>query len=262
MQAALEGAHAFDAKRERVDEYGWRNFGDLYADHEAVQHAGHEPLVSHYNNQYDAIAGFAMQFMRTGDRRWWRIDGRSRRAHVRDIDVYHTTDDKAAYNGGLFWHTHHYTDAGTSTHRTYPRETTRGGGPSAEHNYTTGLMLHYYLTGQHGFARDGRRAGASGCWRWTTATRRCSMAGAKRDRAWQLLPVSPFTTAPAAALPTQSSRCLNAWRLTGDRRFLAKAEELIRRCIHPRDDVEALNLLDAETPLVLHRCFCRRSGYT
>jgi hypothetical protein len=39
---------------------------------------------------------------------------------------------------------------------------------------------------------------------------------------------------------------LNAHRLTGQSRYLAKAEELIRRCIHPRDDVPARNLLDVE----------------
>jgi DNA-binding PucR family transcriptional regulator len=39
---------------------------------------------------------------------------------------------------------------------------------------------------------------------------------------------------------------LNAHTLTNDPRYLAKAEELIRRCIHPADDITALNLLDAE----------------
>ena len=35
-------------------------------------------------------------------------------------------------------------------------------------------------------------------------------------------------------------------RLTGEPGFLAKAEQIIRRCIHPADDIEARNLLDAE----------------
>ena len=37
--------------------------------------------------------------------------------HVVDIDIYHTTRDRAAYSGGLFWHTIHYASAGTATHR-------------------------------------------------------------------------------------------------------------------------------------------------
>ncbi len=79
--------------------------------------------------------------------------------HVIDIDIYHTHADKAAYNGGLFWHTDHYRDASTSTHRCYSRAnrgTLRrayGGGPSNQHNYTTGLLHYYYLTGNP-LARD------------------------------------------------------------------------------------------------------------
>ena len=34
--------------------------------------------------------------------------------------------------------------------------------------------------------------------------------------------------------------------MTGERAFLAKVDELIRRCVHPSDDIAALDLLDAE----------------
>ena len=118
-----------------------------------------QPFVSHYNNQYDAVAGFGLHFLRTGDPRWWRLMVNLAR-HVRDIDIYRTREDKAAYNGGLFWHTSHYTDAGTATHRTYPQGAA-GGGPSAEHNYNAGLALHYFMTGE----RASREA-AIGLGRW------------------------------------------------------------------------------------------------
>jgi hypothetical protein len=39
---------------------------------------------------------------------------------------------------------------------------------------------------------------------------------------------------------------LDAWQLTGQRRHLAKADELIRRCIHPADDIAARDLGNAE----------------
>src|SRR5208282_1426603 len=73
--------------------------------------------------------------------------------HVMDIDRYHTTKDKAAYNGGLFWFTDHYLSAETCTHRTYSRlnrptgNQDYGGGPSSNHNFTSGLALYYLLTG-------------------------------------------------------------------------------------------------------------------
>ena len=55
-----------------------------------------------------------------------------------DIDIYHTDEDKAAYNGGLFWHT---LPLRRRRHRrrtaSYPRRHgVHGGGPSTEHNYT------------------------------------------------------------------------------------------------------------------------------
>ncbi|MGH9172836.1 MAG: hypothetical protein ACRD1H_00695, partial [Vicinamibacterales bacterium] len=90
VQTALEGARSFASKRERADEYGWRHFGDLYADHEAVHADG--GFVSHYNNQYDPICGFARQFFRTGDTRWYDLRASLAR-HVADIDIYHTAED-------------------------------------------------------------------------------------------------------------------------------------------------------------------------
>jgi hypothetical protein len=39
---------------------------------------------------------------------------------------------------------------------------------------------------------------------------------------------------------------LDAWQLSRADHYLDKAEELIRRCIHPADDVESLDLLNAE----------------
>ena len=153
VNAAIDGADAFEQKREVIDEFGWRNFGDLYADHEAAFCRGPGPLVSHYNNQYDAIAGLACQFMRSADPRWWRLCA-DLAAHVRDIDLYRTDLDKTAYNHALFWHTFHYVDVGLATHRSYPQtERVGGGGPSNEHNYSRGLLLHYFLTGEAG-SRD------------------------------------------------------------------------------------------------------------
>ena len=147
VNSAIDGDDSFEAKRELIDEYGWRHFGDIYADHESVHFNGTPPVISHYNNQYDAIHGAFIHFTRSGDPRWFRMMDELA-SHVVDIDVYHTTDDKSAYNGGLFWHTLHYTSAFTATHRSYSRQSGQpGGGPSSFHSYTTGLMHHFFLTG-------------------------------------------------------------------------------------------------------------------
>jgi hypothetical protein len=150
----LNGNANFFAKREVIDEFGWRNFGDIFADHETLYQAeGDAPFISHYNNQYNAIFGFARQFAMSGDKRWLELmDDLAK--HFTDIDIYHTYQDRGEYNNGLFWHTDHYLDAQTATHRTFTRHNDTnsnpgqiGGGPAAEHCYTTGLMYHYLMTG-------------------------------------------------------------------------------------------------------------------
>jgi hypothetical protein len=101
VNVAIDGAASFRARRECIDEFGWRHFGELYADHESA--GSDTPLVSHYNNQYDAVAGLIIRFLSTGERRWWTL-GDELANHVSDIDLYHTRDDKDAYRGGYFWH--------------------------------------------------------------------------------------------------------------------------------------------------------------
>lgn len=242
VAAALDPRDGFAAKNERADEYGWRNHGDLHADHESALQPD-RPLVSHYNNQYDAIFGFALHFLRTGDPRWWRLMADLAR-HVRDIDIYNTREDKAAYNGGLFWHTEHYTDAGTSTHRTYPHGT-GGGGPSSEHNYNVGLMLHYFMTGE----RASREA-AIGLGRWVIDMD----DGRQTVFRWLARGATGLASAtgsmdyhgPGRGPANSVLACLVAARLTSAPEYLAKADELIRRCIHPADDISARRLHDVE----------------
>jgi hypothetical protein len=245
VSSAITGPDAFERKREIIDEYGWRNFGDIYADHEAAYHAGDEPFVSHYNNQYDAIAGFACQFMRSTDVRWL-TQMEELAAHVVDIDIYHTTRDKTAYNGGLFWHTYHFVPAGLSTHRSYPSaKGVSGGGPSNEHNYASGLRLHYLLTGN-----EQSLEAAVGLGRWVIAMD----DGATTPFAWIASGATGLASAtctpdyhgPGRGAGHSINVLLDAHRLSGDHAFMAKAEELIRRCIHPKDDVDARQLLDAE----------------
>ncbi len=239
--AAIEGADTFEHKREVTDEYGWRHFGDIYGDHEAVKSP--TPLMSHYNNQYDPIAGCFLQFIRTGDVRWWLHAGELA-AHVADIDIYHTNEDKSAYNHGLFWHTIHYIDAGTSTHRSYPRGTV-GGGPSCEHNYPTGLMLHYFVTGDtvaREAALDLTRFvvdlddGSKTVYRYLAAG---STGYASASRTFDY-------HGPGRGSGNSLNALVDGHRLTGDRIFLDQAEQLIRRCTHPRQDIGQLTLLDPE----------------
>ena len=248
--ALIDGPHAVRSRREIVDEYGWRHYGEIYADHENEYYEGIKPLVSHYNNQYDQVLGTLLQYLRTSDPRWFDLCDPLAR-HVIDIDIYRTTRDRAAYNGGLFWHTDHYQDAATATHRCYSRANrgsrgrNYGGGPCNEHNYTTGLLYYYYLTGNPQ-ARDTVLALAD----WVIA-----MEDGRRTIFGVIDPgptgLASSTTVPDYHGPGRGcgnsvNALLDAWLLTSDPRYLNKAEELIRRVIHPATDIAALDLLNVE----------------
>lgn len=238
VAAVVRSPESFFERRETIDEYGWRNFGDFYADHEGA-------LVSHYNNQYDPLAGCLTRFLQTADHRWWILADDLAR-HVADIDLYHTTHDRAAYNGGYFWHTQHYQPAGTATHRAYSKRSgTSGGGPCSEHNYTTGLMLHHLLTGSERSRSavlqlanwvldmdDGRKSR----FRWID----------RRDTGLASVTREPDFHGPGRGAGNSINALLDAHRLTGDPRYLDKAEALIERCVHPDDDPAAIDPLDAE----------------
>ncbi len=247
---ALGGSNGFFAKREVIDEFGWRNFGDIWADHEQQYYNGPKPVISHYNNQYDVLHGLLVQFLRTGERRWWELADPLAR-HIMDVDVYHAEQDKAAYSGGLFWHTAHYHDAGTCTHRTTSRAMIdtampiEGGGPANEHNYASGLMLYYHLGGDRRARETAIRLAQ---WTIDMDDGRNHLLGIVCDEPTGLATSTTETTyhGPGRGAGNSINTLLDAWQASGQRRYLDKAEEFIRRTVHPNDDLRTRDLLNAE----------------
>jgi hypothetical protein len=191
--------------------------------------------------------------------------------HTCDIDIYHTDGDKEAYNHGLFWHTYHYAPADTGTHRSYPKvlrdgppesltrkmdelgETAAklkkayavGGGPAASHNYNAGLMLAYHLTGNPlyrdtavGLARFVIRMEDPSTTPFRFLSRRST--GLATDSG------GGGYHGPGRAAGNSILALLVGHQLTGEAHFLAKAEELIRRVVSPKQNLDRLDLLNAE----------------
>jgi hypothetical protein len=156
------GGESVITKWDQIDEFGWRHFGDTFADNEGAppemvrdfpeHHFGSQP-ISHFGNEYDVSYGVMLQGLRRQDPRWmWLADVLCR--HYADICIYHSdAEGAAAYRHGPFTHTTHATAAYRSTHRMYPSEAERyqlqyaSGGPNAGHCYVASLAQHYYLTG-------------------------------------------------------------------------------------------------------------------
>jgi hypothetical protein len=250
LEGAARGPRSLAARREIVDEYGWRNFGDLYADHEERYYDGRPPLVSHYNNQYDVLRGCLLHYLWSGDPAWRDVAAPLFR-HVVDIDLYNTADDRPAYNGGLFWHTDHYLDAGTATHRSYSASNRTsplaryGGGPSCENNYTSGLLLFHYLTGDQ---RAREAVLQLGDWVVHMDDGRRNVLGLidEGPTGWATRTCDNWYHGPGRGAGNSLNAVLDAWLLSGERRYLVKAEEIVRRVVHPGDDPDDCDLRDIE----------------
>ena len=250
LESVVTGPRNFFARRELIDEFGWRNFGDWFADHEAEHYPGAGLPISHYNNQFDGLRGALDQWLATGQPAWFELADQLAR-HVIDIDLYRTQLDRAAYNGGLFWFTDHYRTAATATHRTYARQNRPhhgagyGGGPGPEHNFAGGLLYYWYLTGDPQ-AHDAVLLLAD----WTIA-----MDDGRRTVLGWLDPgptgLASMTAdvnyhGPGRGAGNSLNTLLDGWLASGRREYLEYGERLVRRVVHPADDIAALDLLDAE----------------
>ncbi len=249
LESIVAGDRNYMSRRDQNDLYGWRNFGEIHADHEDAYYEGTRPIISHYNNQYDSIMGFAVHALRSGDRRWLALHQELAR-HVIDVDIYHTSQDRPAYNGGMFWHTDHYRDAATSSHRAYsranvPPNRSYGGGPCNEHNYTTGLLHYHYLTGDP-LASEAVLSLAD--WVIAMDDGAGTVLGLVDDGPTGLASrtTEPDYHGPGRGAGNSLNALLDAWLLTCREHYLSQAETLLRRVIHPHDDINGLILLDAE----------------
>ena len=250
----LLSSNNFFQKRELIDEFGWRNFGDLYADHETLETDCDGELISHYNNQYDPLYGLLRQYLLTNDLKWLVL-ANDLAEHVKNIDIYHTCLDRAEYNGGLFWHTDHYLPAETASHRTYSKrqksnayqDHAGGGGPGGQHCYTSGLMLHYLLTGE-----ETSKQAVLQLTNWITCVYEGSgtltdflLAIKNKNR----LDVKNIFT---GKYPLDRGTghyifaLIDSFEITGKQSYLDQASLIIKSTVHPEDNIDDRNLDNVE----------------
>ncbi len=259
LQMFINENSGYQSKNIIIDEFGWRNFGDIYADHESVLSSQKE-FISHYNNQYDVIKGAIFQFMRNGNKQWFTL-AKQLADHVYDIDIYHTTEDKYQYNYGMFWHTDHHLDAHTSSHRTISGEHRKfkpkgafGGGPYPEHNYATGFLYLYWITGSPQY-KDGVIRLADYIINWldgpdtlselTFQTFRDFVKKIKSFKKTDETRIYVFD-GPCRASGNSLNTLLDAYMLTKESVYMDHAQDLILKAVHPDDDQNSMNLLNAE----------------
>ncbi len=115
------------------DFYGWCDYGDVPLDYEAPS--------GQMNLKYDFDLGMLLQFLRSGDYRWWDLASPACR-HVADEDILHyegSIDHWA--DGGYFGHSYHDEPGDSNPHRNY-------GAPHPDLCFAVaGGLLYHYLTG-------------------------------------------------------------------------------------------------------------------
>lgn len=255
----IEGKQSFFNKRENKDVYGWRNYGELDADHEAVNAPKNSCFISHYNNQYDPLMGMTLQFLHTSNPKWLELI-HPLNQHIQDIDIYDTTEDKAEYNGGLMWHTDHYLSAETSTHRSNSKYHEHaydgflgGGGPGGQHCYTTGLALQYRL-----FGDESAKDKVEQLCNWI----RCfyNGSGSIAERTFRLLTIdikqNELTNigikAPGYKYPLDRgtgnylNALLDCFDVTDNSSLIDEMGQVVRSTFHPNEDIEIRDLQNIE----------------
>jgi hypothetical protein len=259
IQLGIESQQSFFHKRENKDVYGWRNYGDLDADHEAVNAPDDSYFISHYNNQYDPLMGMTLQFLHSGNPKWLSLI-HPLNQHIQDIDIYDTSEDKSEYNGGLMWHTDHYLSAETSTHRSNSKHHAHayegflgGGGPGGQHCYTSGLALQYRL-----FSDESAKRKVEQLCKWV----RCfyNGGGSVAERTFRLLTIdfkqNVLTNigikAPGYKYPLDRGTgnylvaLLDYFDVSEDSNVLDEMGHVIRNTFHPNEDIELRDLKNIE----------------
>ena len=259
VKKVVIGSETFFHRREITDEYGWRNFGDIYADHESAYNPPDQPFNSHYNNQYDGIFWSLMHFFRSGNTEYFNLSHKLAQ-HVADIDVYKTKNDRLEFNGGMFWHTNHYVDASTSSHRCYSKDhksnggIAPSGGPSPQNCYIAGLILDYYLTGDP-FVGDAISSVVNNISNILNGPQKIfanisytAKRLLKKNLKKYGIVKGPYNLfdGPGRESANALLALLHGYTFLHDEKLLHQAEKLIRICISPMDNIQKRNLDDVE----------------
>jgi hypothetical protein len=186
--------------------------------------------------------------------------------HIKDIDIYHTGYDRPEYNHGLFWHTNHYYEAGRATHRCFSADQIEnrnrksyGGGLSLSHIYTSGLLLHYYLTGNQSskdalqelfeFLINNVQLECTIGNRLLQFTKKLVIS--KKNKLLNYKGSDQFIKVyglegPGRASGNALNSLIDGYLMTNDNYYLETAENLIKLCVHPGDDIIKRDYLDTE----------------
>ena len=135
-EEAINGAYDVFMKRRRDrKQYGMENFGD------DTFEWGYGPVYTFWSNQEDdRTHGMLMQYVRSGDPRWWDL-GEEAARHYRDVDCVAASPSHPDRIGGPIHHnSRHFVTKGWVADHGYSA-------PDTGHSWVEGLIDYWLLTG-------------------------------------------------------------------------------------------------------------------
>lgn len=127
---------------EEYNFYGWQDYGDVPLDYEAFG----DNQAGQMNLKYWFLYGMWMQFLRSGDSRWFDL-AEPAAWHIADIDTLHIPDEGIQHwsHGCYFGHSTHNEPGNWNPNRNY-------NSPAVDLFYgPPGLLLAYHVTGEKRF---------------------------------------------------------------------------------------------------------------
>ena len=199
-ESGLDGLYRnYLAKRRKRREYGFENFGD------DTFEWGYGPSYTYWSNsEYDHHHGFAIQYLRSGDPRWWELAEQQARMYRDVVVVHHGSDDLRGgprhHNATSMWMPQHEEQYWVADHT--------ASGASTGHSWVQGMIDYWFLTGDPWSGQVVRELSDWYCNR--VETHRYGAGGQERGPGWTLIAVSALASA------VQTERIMAAGQAVAD----------------------------------------------
>ncbi len=192
------------AQRQKRREYGFENFGD------STFEWGYGPSYTYWSNsEYDHHHGFALEYLRSGDPRWWDLCETTAR-HYRDVVVVHHASAESGIRGGP--HHHNATSLWMPQHddQCWIADHTLAG-CHVGHSWVEGIIAYAWLSGDP-WAEEVIAEMAD--WYVTMVQRdQFGAGGQERGPGWTLIAISALAEATGDARVFRAGAKVADWLL-------------------------------------------------
>jgi hypothetical protein len=191
------------AKRKRRREYGFENYGD------DTFEWGYGPSYTYWSNsEYDHHHGFALQYLRSGEKRWWDEFEKTARQCADVVVIHHEVPGSYPQKGGphhhnatAMWMPSHERQGWVADHTCAPAH--------SSHAWAEGMVDYWFLTGDP-WAEDVVRE-MTDWYVQIVAQNRYGAGGQERGPGWALVALSALVRATNDPRTVEATQSVANW---------------------------------------------------